>query len=142
VSRILKLRSNNPPNFDVNVILHRRSVLPGNVLRPSNEPTASDELSNWDSFIEPHIEELELDSLSVNDESGIPTVRPVRIRYPYQSAGEGSEDGLTDLCDEINTLVSPGAATSSESTRSGRIFPELDSLQDRSPFLAAHFSIR
>jgi hypothetical protein len=142
VSRILKLGSDNLPNFDVNVILHRRSVLSGDILSPSNEPTGSDELSNWDSFIEPHIEELELDSLSVNDESGIPTVRPVRIRYPYQSAGEGSEDGLTDLCDEINTLVSPGAATSSESTRSGRIFPELDSLQDRSPFLAAHFSIR
>ena len=142
MSRILKLGSDDLPDFDVDVILHRRSVLPGDILSPSNEPTGSDELSNWDSFIESHIEEPKLDSLSVNHESGIPTVIPVRIGDPYQSAGKGSEDGLSDLGDEINTLVSPGAPTSSEATGSGRIFPELDVLQDRAPFLAAHLSIR
>lgn len=140
--RILELGSNDSPDLDVDVIPHRRSMLPGDVLSPSDEPTGGDLFSNAEPLIRPDVEELELDALAVNDEPSESTVGPIGSGGPDEATTEGSEDGISRLRDEVEPLVSPGAASSSEATGSGRVFPELDALQDPAPSGRAHFSIR
>lgn len=141
-SWILELGSDDSPDLNVNVILHRRSMLGGDVLSPSDKPTGGDLISNPEPLIRPDVEELELDALAVNDEPSESTVGPIGSGGPDEATTEGSEDGISRLGDEVEPLVSPGAASSSEATGSGRVFPELDSLQDPAPSGRAHFSIR